>query len=158
MRSLILSLVLAAVLAAPARGQQMTAQDSTLHALRGVVVVLVNPDSGLSNMAQQVESYVSLELRKAGLRVLAKDTDDSTAAALVISFQRRKNIVSIDVEMEITVAQFARLVRTGERFPVTTWRYKAEASQASSESAVAMQLLRPGVDQFLNGWLSANGR
>ncbi len=158
MRSLILSLALAAAVATPVRAQQITAQDSTLHAMRAVYVSIVNPDSGLGNAAQQVQSYVTLELRKAGLRVLQEQADDSTAGAVLVSFHGRRNTFSTDVEFEILVVQFARLVRTGERFPVTTWRYEAEQSGATSEAAVAMKLLTPGVDRFLSSWLSANGR
>jgi hypothetical protein len=158
MRSLISALVLAAAFSAPARAQQVTTMDSTLHAMKAAYVVVQNPDSGLANVAPEVESSMSLELRKAGVRVLPREVNDSTAGTVVITFQQRKKVLSVDVEMEIAVVQFGRLVRTGETFPMVTWRYHAEFLGASSEGAVAMQLLKPGIDRLLNGWLSANGR
>jgi hypothetical protein len=102
---------------------------------------------------------VSLELRKAGLRVVqnSNELDLSKDGLLNISFVKVERALSTDLTLRIDVEQHATLVRTGSVLQMVTWFYEDDRRNIIVDQ-VMQPMLQQGVDRLLNAWLSANGR
>lgn len=152
--------LMALVMAAPVRAQFAATQDSTL---RGLERVYINFQSGGGALTPaqltQSTSFVSLELRKAGLRIVSNvsELDLSKDGLLNIAFVKVERALSTDLALSIDVEQHASLTRTGSVLQMVTWYYADDRRNVVVDQ-VLQPMLRQGLDKFLNAWLTANGR
>lgn len=132
----------------PVQAQFGRVQDSTLI---GIHRLLLNYTTPLGDSVQLREGF-ALELRKAGIRVLARG--DSADALMNVVVWRKK---SGACEVRVDVEQMARIVRTSRAYPIVTWFYWDDADSPCRDSWLR-DGSRRAVDSFLTKWLDVNGR
>ncbi len=160
LRIALLPLVVAALTASPANSQYAATQDSTLRGLERVYVNFATSDKGLSasDLSWALE-FVTLELRKAGLRLVRdqNELDPFKDAILNVSFIKVSRAMSTDVTLRLDIEQRATLTRTGQSLRMMTWFYEDDRRNVDA-AATVRPIFVQGVNRFLNSWLAANGR
>jgi len=137
---------------------QSKGQDASLRGLQKVHVLMERGPLSAEHF-ESYKSIVSLELRKAGLRIVEdrKDFEDAKDGVVAVAFHQLDRAMSQDLSLELVVFQQVRSVRTGEALVLPTWRL-VDDRRAVVPPNVSEQMLRGGIDKFLNAWLSVNGR
>ena len=127
------------------------AQDSSLAGIKSVYL-----NAGGNSLDSATVRDFSLELRKSGIRVV---TGDQPADALMIltASKLRCGLGGCDGLFTIEVQQKVQVLRLGKPIQITTWLSDALGLGIEWDRwlpATAKQ----ETDDFLNRWLSANGR
>ena len=122
--------------------------------LRGLqrVLVVVTPE----NETQKFSPIISLELRKAGLKI-AQNKGELGGGDGVIWVTIKTNAYPRNAYVEWNLLQQATLTRTKESQSVITWRHVDDRRDVNPSSEID-SMVRSSVDLFLNAWLGANGR
>lgn len=146
------SLCALAMFAAVAHAQftPSKAMDSTLA---GIKTVYFTPNGSALDSA--VAHDFALELRKAGIRIASDG--ESADAQIFLSVTRVERAMSTDGTVTVEVHQPIVLARTQRRVQIPTWILQSVGRNVvwSNWSGPAVRAVR---DDFLNRWLSANGR
>ena len=129
-----------------------------LKGLEKVYVEIVS-DALTPETQQKFSSLISLELRKSGVRIAQdkNEVDPSKDGLIMVTFRQVDRPLSKDLSLDWSLVQKATLARTGEAFPLVTWRH-IDDRRGIVPRDVAEPMLRAALDKFLNAWLSANGR
>jgi hypothetical protein len=159
MRAIVLAAGLTLLSAASAVGQFVATQDSSLRGLERTMVRFRLADGVLKPETKtQLNEYLTLELRKAGLRLVdpleeLKDED----GILDLSLGKMDRGRTCDLFLRVSLQQRAGLKRTGQSLWMTTWFHETGQNNVVADS-VADDVLQDGVNRFLNRWLAMNGR
>lgn len=142
------------------QAQYTSDQPRSLRGVRTVNVVFAEPTNKIeSRIREQLFAQATLELRKAGLRVVGVSggrAPISSDVVLNIGYFVRTGLAD-GVTLRMDVEQRVTMPRTQEALNMVTWFYEAEGSAPSWRSDVS-PMLQTGVDKFLSDWLDANGR
>ena len=138
--------------------QYAETQDSTLRGLQKVLVNFVDYENKVGpETSAQVYNNLTLELRKAGIRI-ARDSADLNLAqdgimnvALITT-----SAFSTTVTLRMDIEQHAQLARTKQTLRMVTWYH--EDWKSGLPKAVAGPLVLDATNKFLSMWLAANGR
>jgi hypothetical protein len=146
------------LLAGSAFGQSLAPTQISLKKLEKIYVE-IQPNSLSPQTHEKFSSLLTLELRKAGLRIAKEknEVDPSKDGVIVVAFNQLDRPLSQDMSLEWVLIQRATLARTGEALPLITWRH-FDDRRGIIPRDVAEPMLRMAIDKFLNSWLSANGR
>jgi len=151
-------LLLTAAAALPAQAQYGKDQQKALKGLQKVLVVFAEPTHKVeAALLSQMQDAISLELRKAGLR-MAKDSADvdlTRDGFLNISLFIVTGIPDVE-NVRMDVEQLVVPARTQEPLQLVTWFYEDRA--AGGWRTNAQPLLIKAANRFLSDWLTANGR
>src|SRR5215208_2727994 len=112
-RLLLIAIGVALTSARPASAQYADTQDSTLRGLAKVYVKYTDLEGRLGPASGDIYNTLTLELRKAGLRIAKDSTDINPAqdAVLNVSTIVNAGALSTTVILRIDVEQQAQLVR-----------------------------------------------
>ena len=152
--------------AAPAYGQFAAEQQSSLEGLRGIYVGFADMTGELDAATQQrLYSRATLELRKAGLRMLEATWEGQELQAEVgehallnIGIAAAGGGLANDhLRIRMDVEQKVIVRRTGKELRLVTWFYEDDRRPMRWAEDVDTALLE-GINMFLNDWLAANGR
>jgi hypothetical protein len=147
--------------ATSAHSQYAATQDSTLRGIKKAYVNFLDVGDGLGQeAASELYNGLTLELRKAGIRIArdSADVDMSQDAILNVALVTTKNGFVYDVILRMDVEQRATLVRTAKTLQLVTWYYEDIIQRASDHRRAAPLLLTKATNEFLSKWLDANGR
>ena len=159
LRGVGLSVLFAIAAVGSADAQYAATQDSSLRGLQRVYVNFQNAGAITAQQQAQAIEFVTLELRKAGVRIVpsAGELDLSKDGLFDIGFIRVNRALSTDLVLRIDIEQAATLSRTGASLQMVTWFYEDDRRNIQPDQ-VLQPMLRQAVDRFLNAWLSSNGR
>jgi hypothetical protein len=132
-------------------------QPRSLKGLNTVFVRFQEPSGKMTPKEKDdVFNALTLELRKAGIRV-SRDTTGQNAEGLVnLSLFIRTGLVDYTI-VRMDVEQKATLVRTTETLQLVTW-YFEDSDNSGSWRQYAPPLVTKATNKFLADWLQANGR
>ena len=159
MRALLTAAVMTVTVTGLASAQYVASQDSSLRGLTRVMVRFRVADGTLNPVIKsRLAEYLTLELRKAGLRLTdgpeeLKDDD----GVLDVSLAKIDRDRTCDLNLRLSLEQRSSLKRTGQSLWMATWYYETGRQNVLPDSA-ADGVLEDGVNRFLNRWLAMNGR
>jgi len=159
MRAIVLAAGLSVLSAVPMAGQYVATQDSSLRGLSRTVVRFRLADDVINPAIKlQLAEYLTLELRKAGLKLVddAEEIDDKDGI-LDLQLGKMDRGRTCDLYLRVSLQQQADLKRTGQKLWMTTWYHETGQHNVVADS-VADDVLKDGVNRFLNRWLAMNGR
>jgi hypothetical protein len=149
-----------AIVPAVAHAQYVVNQDSTLQGLQRVYVHFDTSAAALSPQVMAgVQSSVSLELRKAGVRTVhsLEELNGATDGILDVVLVKIPRALSTDFIVRLAVRQSAALSRTQQPFFLLTWFYEDNGRNVSPDQA-GPAMVSKGVDKLLAAWLDNNNR
>lgn len=156
----LLSLIGLSLFASPAFAQTIVSQDSTLTGLKRVFVKFEVYEGSLDQRtASEMQDAITLELRKAGLRVAkaVEEIDPDQDGVIYVQFAKVSRSLSNDAIFRLDVRQAARLERTKKPSFMVTWFYEDNGRNVIVPE-FASAAAKKGVNQFLTAWLDVNGR
>lgn len=159
MRAIVLASAIALLSAAPLTGQYVATQDSSLRGLARTVVRFRLADDVINpTLKVQLAEYLTLELRKAGLKLVDDSEEiDEKDGILDLQLGKMDRGRTCDRYLRVSLQQLADLKRTGQKLWMTTWYHETGQHNVVADS-VADDVLKDGVNRFLNRWLAMNGR
>lgn len=159
MRAIALSLSLFLSSAIPAASQYVATQDSSLRGLTRTQVRFRLADDLIDGaLKAQLAEYLDLELRKAGLKVIDDGEElDRKDGVLDLSLGKMDRGRTCDLYLRISLQQQADLRRTGQSLWMTTWFHEVGQPNVVADTA-ADDVVKEGINRFLNRWLAMNGR
>ena len=155
-----LSVVGFCLFASPALAQTIVNQDSTLVGLKRVFVQFEIHEGSLDQRAaSEMQEAITLELRKAGLRVAKtlEELDLNQDGVILVQFAKVSRSLSNDAVFRLDVRQVARLERTRRPSFMVTWFHEDNGRNVLVPD-FATAAAKKGVNQFLTAWLDVNGR
>jgi hypothetical protein len=160
----LLALLLLLLTARAGAAQFTPTQDLSLKGLTEVdLLVTVGVDALAPDSVQPLKELVSIQLRKAGIRLLSESADRRLKPMGRIRFalaSATHGRWTDDLTVRIWVEQTSILARTREAMLMVTWY--AEESELNVPTldvgTSTRALLNRGIDRFLSAWLAANGR
>lgn len=152
-----IAVALAVVVAGRLDAQNGPAQDSTLIGIHLVQLNVVAPAE-----AGPVRESMALELRKAGLRVLAPDSARAGAPVDAIITVILRDVASCSKELRMNVTQRVQVLRTGRFHQLATWLYEIPPGGVRGGNMCRREYwsdaIKQAGDVFLTKWLDVNGR
>jgi hypothetical protein len=138
--------------------QYAVTQDSTLRGLQKVLVNFIDYEGKVGpETSAQVYNSLTLELRKAGIRIARDSTDLNLAQDGILNVALIATpgfSTSLTVRMDLE--QHAQLARTKQTLRMVTWYH--EDAKSGAPKALAGPLMLDATNKFLSSWLAANGR
>lgn len=131
---------------------------ASLAGLRSVKLYVFPEGAALPDgTVESAQSYVALELRKAGVRIDAEGApQDSTAGMLGVVITRVARSLTTDWRVRFELLQQGRLDRIPGTIWINTWSHREETLNGVPQSVEAM--IHHSTDVFLGDWLTAQGR
>jgi hypothetical protein len=144
--------------ASPVQAQYAETQDSTLRGLQKVLVNFVDYEGKVGpETSAQVYNSLTLELRKAGIRIARDSADLNLAQDAILNVTLiTTSGFSTTLSLRMDLEQHAQLARTKQTLRMVTWYH--EDAKSGLPKAVAGPLMLDATNQFLSVWLAANGR
>jgi hypothetical protein len=152
-----------AILAGPLSAQRNPAQnnihiarprpadDSTLTGMKSVYLT-----AGGNSLDSSTFQDFALELRKAGIRIVSADQPADAQMFLVVS-KLRCGLGGCDGQYTIEIDQRSQVLRLGRAQMATTWLSETLGLGVQWDEWVKATA-KQETDDFLNRWLTANGR